>query len=55
MSVDPDLLAILVCPMSRTPLNEDQTSGELIAPASGLAFPVREGVPVLIVEEARRL
>ena len=55
MSVDPYLLTILVCPLSRTPLHEDQTTGELIASASGLAFPVREGVAVLLVEEARRL
>lgn len=55
MSLDPALLAILVCPATRTPLMYDATAGELISRAAGLAYPVRDGVPVMLVEEARRL
>ncbi len=56
MSVlDPALLEILVCPLSRTPLRYDAAAGELIADAAGLAYLVRDGVPILIVEAARRL
>ncbi|HEY0315006.1 MAG TPA: Trm112 family protein [Sphingomonas sp.] len=53
--IDPDLLAILVCPLTRAPLRHDAAAGELISDAAGLAYPVRGGVPVLLVEEARRL
>lgn len=52
---DPALLAILVCPVTRGPLRYDDGAGELISEAAGLAFPVRKGTPVLLVEEARRL
>lgn len=55
MSIDPDLLAILVCPVTRAPLIYDEATGELVSAAAGLAYPVRDGVPVLIVEEARRI
>lgn len=55
MSVDPDLLAILVCPLTRTPLRYDEERQELISDAAGLAYPIREGVPVMVVEEARPL
>jgi uncharacterized protein YbaR (Trm112 family) len=50
-----ELLAILVCPLTRTPLRYDAAAQELVSAAAGLAYPVRNGVPVLIVEEARRL
>ena len=50
-----ELLEILVCPLTRTKLRWDADAQELVSEAAGLAFPVREGVPVLIVEEARRL
>ncbi|WP_347270482.1 Trm112 family protein [Rhizorhabdus histidinilytica] len=53
--LDPDLLAILVCPVTRTPLRYDEAAGELVSEAAGLAFPIRDGVPVMLVEEARRL
>jgi uncharacterized protein YbaR (Trm112 family) len=53
--LDPDLLAILVCPLTRTALRHDPTAGELISEAAGLAYPIRDGVPVMLVEEARRL
>ena len=53
--MSPELLAKLVCPLTRTPLRWDPETRELLSEAAGLAFPVREGVPVLIVEEARIL
>lgn len=51
----PELLAKLVCPVTRTPLRWDANSQELISEAAGLAFPVRDGVPVMLVREARPL
>lgn len=53
--VDPALLAILVCPLTRTPLVHDAEQQELISEAARLAYPVRGGVPVMLVEEARRI
>ena len=53
--IDLALLAILVCPATRTPLRHDPDRNELISDAAGLAYPIRDGVPVLLVEEARRL
>ena len=47
------LLELLVCPLTRTKLRWDEAAKELVSEAAGLAFPVRDGVPVLIVEEAR--
>ncbi|WP_081465149.1 Trm112 family protein [Sphingobium chlorophenolicum] len=55
MTIDPALLAKLVCPATRTPLRWDAARGELISDAAGLAFPVREGVPILLLREARPL
>lgn len=55
MSVDPELLALLVCPVTRTPLRLDAERQELVSEAAGLAFPIREGVPVMLVEQARPL
>jgi len=55
MSLDPELLAILVCPVTRTRLVYDEAADELVSEAAGLAFPVRDGVPVMLVEEARPL
>ena len=53
--LDPALLAILVCPLTRTPLRWDAEAGELISDAAGLAYPVRDGVPIMLEEVARRL
>ena len=53
-TIDPELLAILVCPMTRTALRLDAERGELVSDEAGLAYPIREGVPVLLVEAARR-
>ena len=55
MSLDPWLLERLACPVTRTPLRHDEQAGELVSEAAGLAFPIRDGVPVLLVEEARRI
>ena len=52
-ALDPWLLAKLCCPATRTPLRHDAAAGELVSPAAGLAYPIREGVPVLLVEAAR--
>ena len=54
-ALDPELLAILVCPLTRTRLRYDAEAAELVSEAAGLAYPVRNGVPVMLVEEARRL
>ena len=53
--IDPALLAKLVCPATRTPLRYDRERNELVSDEAGLAYPVRDGLPVLLVEEARRL
>lgn len=50
--VDPWLLAKLVCPVTRTPLRWDGVRGALVSDAAGLSYPVRDGVPVLLVREA---
>jgi uncharacterized protein YbaR (Trm112 family) len=55
VTIDPWLLERLVCPVTRTPLVFDEAAGELVSVAAGLAYPVRDGVPVLLVEEARAL
>lgn len=53
--LDPDLVAILVCPATRQPLRYDPQTQELVSEAAGLAYPIRDGVPVLLIEEARLL
>lgn len=53
--VDPRLLAILVCPLTKAPLSYDRERQELVSKAAGLAYPVRDGVPVMVIEEAREL
>ena len=50
-----ELLAILVCPATRTPLRWDEDRQELLSEAAGLAYPVRDGIPVMLIEEARRI
>lgn len=51
--VDPKLLDILVCPLTKTPLEYDAARQELVSRQARLAFPIRGGVPVMIVSEAR--
>ena len=53
--LDDYLLSKLVCPVTRAPLHWDAERSELVSEAAGLAFPVRDGVPVLVVREARAL
>lgn len=53
--LDKKLLQILVCPVTKAPLDYDETAQELVCKASGLAYPVRDGIPVLLAEEARVL
>ena len=55
MTLDPWLLERLCCPLTRQPLRYDRQAGELVSEAAGLAYPIRDGVPVMLVEEARRL
>ncbi|HEX8525990.1 Trm112 family protein [Allosphingosinicella sp.] len=50
-----ELLELLVCPVTRTPLRWDEERQELVSEAAGLAYPVRDGIPVMLVEEARRI
>ena len=50
-----DLLAVLVCPVTRTPLRWDEQRQELVSEAAALAYPVRDGVPIMLIEEARPL
>jgi uncharacterized protein len=54
-SVDPKLLEILVCPVTKTPLEYDAEKQELISRAAKLAYPIRDGIPIMLAEEARRL
>ena len=53
--IDPKLLEILVCPLTKGPLEYDLDKQELISRGAKLAYPIREGIPVMLPEEARRL
>ncbi len=53
--LDPRLLEILVCPVTKKPLRYDREAQELISDAAKLAFPIRDGIPIMLVEEARTL
>ena len=53
--LDPRLLEILVCPVTRGPLEYAREQGELISRGARLAYPIRDGVPIMLPEEARRL
>lgn len=52
---DPKLLEILVCPVTKSPLEYDAARQELISRQAGLAFPIRDGMPIMLVDEARKL
>ncbi|MAF96191.1 MAG: hypothetical protein CMM60_10605 [Rhodospirillaceae bacterium] len=54
-SVDPKLLEILVCPLTKGRLSYDQKAEELISEQARLAFPIRDGIPIMLVDEARPL
>jgi uncharacterized protein len=53
--VDPKLLDILVCPVTKGPLVYDKEKQELISKSARLAYPIRDGIPVMLEDEARRL
>lgn len=54
-SADPKLLEALVCPVTHRPLEYDEEKQELISRSANLAYPVRDGIPIMLVEEAREL
>jgi uncharacterized protein YbaR (Trm112 family) len=53
--LDRKLLEVLVCPVTRGPLTYDRERGELVSPGARLAYPIRDGVPIMLPEEARSL
>ena len=53
--IDPKLLEILVCPLTKGPLRYDRAAQELISEEAGLAYPIRDGIPIMLVDEARTL
>jgi uncharacterized protein YbaR (Trm112 family) len=53
--IDPRLLEILVCPLTKGPLRFDREKMELISDRAGLAYPIRDGIPIMLPDEARRL
>ena len=55
MDTDPKLLEILVCPLTKGPLEYDRQAQELVSRKAGLAFPIRDGIPIMLVDEARSL
>jgi uncharacterized protein YbaR (Trm112 family) len=54
-SIDPKLLEILVCPLTKGPLHYDREAQELISEQAGLAYPIRDGIPIMLVDEARQI
>ena len=55
LEIDPRLLEVLVCPVTRSPLDYDRERQELVSHAARLAYPIRDGVPIMLPEEARSL
>jgi len=53
--IDPRLLEILVCPLTKSTLEYDSSRNELISRSAALAYPIRDGIPIMLVDEARRL
>ena len=53
--IDPKLLEILVCPLTKSGLRYDREAQELVSVEAGLAYPIRDGIPIMLVDEARRL
>jgi hypothetical protein len=54
-AVDPKLLEILVCPLTKGTLRYDRDKQELVSREAGLAYPIRDGIPIMLVDEARQL
>ena len=55
VTVDPKLLEILVCPLTKGLLLYDREAQELISKEAGLAYPIRDGIPIMLIDEARRI
>ncbi|HTT80011.1 MAG TPA: Trm112 family protein [Stellaceae bacterium] len=55
VDIDPKLLEILVCPLTKAPLRYDRAAQELVSEEAGLAYPIRDGIPIMLVDEARPL
>jgi len=53
--IDPRLLKILVCPVTKGPLTYDRKKGELVSKKAGLAFPVEDGIPIMLINAARKI
>jgi uncharacterized protein YbaR (Trm112 family) len=53
--IDPRLLELLVCPLTKGPLRYDAARGELVSEQAGLAYPIRDGIPIMLADEARPL
>ena len=54
-AIDPKLLEILVCPLTKVPLRYDAEKQELLSDQAGLAYPIRDGIPIMLVDEARAM
>ena len=54
-ATDPRLLELLVCPVTKMPLHYDAEKQELISKSAGLAYPIRDGIPIMLPDEAREL
>lgn len=54
-ATNPKLLEILVCPLTKVPLRYDAAKQELISDQAGLAYPIRDGIPIMLVDEARKI
>jgi uncharacterized protein YbaR (Trm112 family) len=55
VAVDPRLLEVLVCPLTKGPLHYDRAANELVSRTAGIAYPIRDGIPIMLPEDARRL
>lgn len=55
VQVDPRLLEILVCPVTKGPLRLDREKAELVSDQAGLAYPIRDGIPIMLPDEARKI
>lgn len=55
VDIDPKLLEVLVCPVTKGPLDYNAKKGELISKSAKLAYPIRDGIPVMLASEARKL
>lgn len=54
-AVDPKLLEVLVCPVTKVPLRYDAARQELISDQAGLAYPIRDGIPIMLADQARKI